>query len=168
MIVRPPLIYGPGDRETLAIFKAASRRLVPIVGAGRVAIVHVADASAAIARLALGVGEAGLYALADDNPAGYAIRELMLHAARAIGRSPRFVRIPRGALLVAGHASTWRGRLLKEASIFSAGKAREILHPDWSVGDEELLPGAIHRSRVGIVEGFRETVTWYRSERWLD
>ena len=168
VIVRPPLIYGPGDRETLAIFKAASRRFVPIAGAGRLAIVHVADAAAAITQLALGVGEPGLYALADDNPAGYAIRDLMLHAARAVGRTPRFVRIPRGALLAAGRISTWHGRWRQVAPTFSAGKAREILHPDWSVGAPELLPHAIHRPQVGIAEGFRETVAWYRSARWLD
>ena len=167
VIVRPPLIYGPGDRETLAIFKVASRPIVPVVGSGRVAIVHVADAAAAIAQLALGAGEAGLYALADDNPAGYSIRDLMLEAARAIGRPPRFVRIPARVFLAAGHASTWQGRFRKEAPTFSAGKAREILHPDWSVAGDELLPATIHRSCIGIVEGFRETVAWYRDERWL-
>ena len=167
VIVRPPLIYGPGDRETLAIFKVASRPIVPVVGSGRVAIVHVADAAAAIARLALGAGEAGLYALADDNPAGYPIRDLLQEAARAVGRPPRFVRIPAPVFLAAGHAATWQGRFRKEAPTFTVGKAREILHPDWSVADGELLPATIHRSRVGIVEGFRETVAWYKGEKWL-
>ena len=167
VIVRPPVIYGPWDRGTLALFKAASRTIVPIAGSGRIAIVHVADAAAAIAQLASGAGEAGLYALADDNPAGYSIRDLMLEAARAIGRPPRFVRIPDRVLLAAGHASTWQGRFRREAPTFSAGKAREILHPDWSVAGDELLPATIHRSCIGIVEGFRETVAWYRNERWL-
>lgn len=168
VIVRPPVIYGPGDRETLAIFKAASRALVPIAGAGRIAIVHVADAAAAIARLALGEGVAGRYALADERPAGYSIRELMTEAAHAVGRTPRFVRIPDRALLIAGYASTWRGRLQREARLFSAGKARELLHPDWSVPSGELLPSSVHQPRIGIAAGFRDTVAWYQGEQWLD
>ncbi len=168
VIVRPPVIYGPWDRETLALFKAASRALVPIAGSGRIAIVHVADAAAAIAHLASGDGAAGLFALADDHPAGYSARELMAEAARAVGRRARFVRIPDAALLAAGHASGWRGRLQRKVPMFNAGKAREMLHPDWSVSAGELLPAAIYRARIGIAEGFRTTVAWYKGEQWLD
>src|SRR3546814_13721984 len=47
-IVRPSVIYGPGDRETLAIFKLAGQTLVPSVGkgTGRIALIHVSDAAA--------------------------------------------------------------------------------------------------------------------------
>ena len=168
VIVRPPVIYGPGDRETLAIFKAASHALVPIVGTGRLSIVHVADAAEAIARLAVGIGAAGLYALADDNPSGYSRRELMTEAARAVGRSPHFAPIPGGVVLAAGQASAWWGRIRGEARIFTVGKAREALHPDWSVSCGELIPAAIYRPQIGIAEGFRSTVAWYKTAKWLD
>lgn len=167
VVVRPPVIYGPWDRETLAIFKTASHRLVPIFGSGRIAVVHVADAAAAIARLAIGAGGAGLYALADDNPAGYSMRELMGEAARALGRVPNFVRIPDWALLIAGQSSAWLGRMRGDAPIFSVGKAREMLHPDWSVAPGEVLPSAIYQSRIGISEGFRATAAWYKGAKWL-
>ncbi len=168
VIVRPPAIYGPWDRATLAIFRAASHALVPVFGSGRTAIVHVADAAAAIARLAAGVGGAGLYALADDHPVGYSTKELMGEAARAVGRSPHFARVPAGALLAAGRASAWWGRLRGEVPLFSVDKAREMLHSDWSVSAGELLPPAIYQSRIGISEGFRATVAWYKGAKWLD
>src|SRR3546814_17123957 len=52
-IVRPYVIYGPGDRETLAIFKLAGQTLVPSVGkgTGRIALIHVSDAAAVLAAL---------------------------------------------------------------------------------------------------------------------
>jgi nucleoside-diphosphate-sugar epimerase len=168
VIVRPPIIYGPGDRETLAIFKAVSHAFVPIFGSGRMAILHVADAAAAIARLAVGNGgAAGLYALADDNPSGYSNRELMSEAARAVGRTPHFAPVPGGVLLAAGQASAWWGRIRGRAHIFTPGKAREMLHPDWSVSCDELIPAAIYRSQIGIAEGFRTTVAWYKAANWL-
>ncbi len=167
VIVRPPVIYGPWDRETLAIFKAASRAVVPIFGSGRTAIVHAADAAAAIVRLSTGAGAAGLYTLADCNPAGYSVKELMGEAARAVGRIPRFARIPAGAVLAAGQAVAWWGQVRGRTPLFSAGKAREMLHPDWSVSSGELLPAAIYQSRIGISEGFRATAAWYKAAKWL-
>lgn len=167
VIVRPPAIYGPWDRETLAIFKAASHALVPVFGSGRTAIVHAADAAAAIARLAMGAGAAGLYALADTNPAGYSVKELMGEAAHALGKSPRFVRIPGGVFLAAGQTSAWWGQLRGRAPIFTPGKAREMLHPDWSVAPGEVLPSAIYQPKIGISEGFRDTVAWYKAAKWL-
>lgn len=167
VIVRPPAIYGPWDRETLAVFKAAARPIVPLFGSGRTAIVHAADAAAAVARLAVGAGMAGLYALADTNPAGYTMAELVSEAARAVGNSPRLLHIPDHAVLAAGRVSTVWGRLRGHAPIFTAGKAREMLHPDWSVAPREALPPAVYQSKIGISEGFRETAAWYKAAKWI-
>jgi nucleoside-diphosphate-sugar epimerase len=167
VIVRPPVIYGPWDAASLAIFKTASHALVPIFGSGRISIVHVTDAAAAIARLATGAGAAGLYTLADCNPGGYSAKELLGEAARAVGRTPRFVRIPAGAVLAAGRASAWWAGMRGRPPLLSAGKAREMLHPDWSVSSSELLPYSIYQSRIGISEGFRTTAAWYKEAKWL-
>ncbi len=167
VIARAPAIYGPWDRQTLAIFEMVSRRIVPLFGSGRVTLIHVRDAAAAMARLAMGAGPAGLYTLADTNPAGYSMPELFAEAARALGNSPRFVRVPNRGLLLAAAVSTWRGRLSGRAPIFTTGKAREMLHPDWSVADDEALPPTVHRSTIGVAEGFRETAAWYRAAGWL-
>ena len=48
-IVRPPWIYGPGDRDTLDMFKAAQWGVVPVPAVGRTSLIHVAD----LARLLL-------------------------------------------------------------------------------------------------------------------
>ncbi|MBM3513244.1 MAG: SDR family NAD(P)-dependent oxidoreductase, partial [Alphaproteobacteria bacterium] len=49
-VLRPPAVYGPGDLETLRMFKmaAAGWVLVPGVRGARLSLVHVADAVAAI------------------------------------------------------------------------------------------------------------------------
>ncbi len=171
VIIRPPAIYGPGDRETLTIFKAASRVVAPVLG-GRIALIHVRDAAAAVAKLAIGPDRPGVYALADPRPSGYVMAEILSEAARAMGkagawRGPRLIPIPAGIALAAGTASAWWGRLSAFPPIFTPGKARELLHPDWSVTPGEALPPAIYQSQIGISEGFRETVAWYREAGWL-
>ena len=42
-IVRPPAIYGPGDRELLEMFMMAARGFVLLPPAGRLSLLHVAD-----------------------------------------------------------------------------------------------------------------------------
>jgi len=167
VIIRPPAIYGPGDRESLAFFRAAARPLAPLYGTGRTAVVHVADAAAAISRVALGAGDAGCWTLADPMPAGYFMTELLGEAARAVGSRPRLVRLPDVLLLAAGIASDVVSRLRGRPSLFTLGMARQLLHPDWSVGPDELLPPGVYRSEIGLAEGFRTTAAWYKAAGWL-
>src|SRR4051812_36347502 len=44
-IVRPPAVYGPGDRETLELFKMAKRGLMFLPPAGRMSVIEVSDLS---------------------------------------------------------------------------------------------------------------------------
>ncbi|MEE3627435.1 SDR family NAD(P)-dependent oxidoreductase [Nitrospirillum sp. BR 11752] len=172
-ILRPPMIYGPGDRETLAIFQAARWPWAVLVGTGRIAAIHVTDAAAAIAAAAVGpnadLAAGGTWALADDTPGGYPMAAVMRQAAQAMGRSapPHLVGIPGPLLLAAGRLSSRWGALRGTAPIFTEGKAREILHLDWTVTPQELLPAALHAPRIGLAEGFRDTVAWYRAAGWL-
>ena len=126
-------------------------------------MIHVADAAAAIAALAAWAEAPGgtRHALADPNPAGYSPREIMAAAAAALGNHPRFVSVPQAALRVAGQAASLWGWLGGDPGVFSAGKAREMAHPDWSVSPEELLPATIARSRIPLAEGFAATAAWY-------
>lgn len=166
-VIRPPAIYGPWDRETLAIFKVATRSFVPVFGQSRAAIIHAADAAAAIAAIATGAGPSGVFALADDHPQGYAMTELVAEAARGTGGAPRFIRVPDRIVLAAGCLSGWWGQWRGQAPIFTAGKAREILHPNWSVSPVELLPATVYKSKIDLANGFAATAAWYRQAGWL-
>ncbi len=169
-IIRPPAIYGPWDRETLRLFRAAGRAFAPVPGKGRVAVVHAKDAARGIAALAAS-WRAGRFALADTNPEGYPPGDLLRAAGAAMGRTPRLVPLPAPVLLpvllAAGAAAGLWSRLTGTAQIFGPGKAREILHPDWSVRAGDLLPAEIFRPRFGLEQGFADTVAWYRRAGWL-
>ena len=166
-ILRPPAIYGPWDRETLALFRASRYPFAPLLSDGRAAVIHAADAAGAIAAMAGEKFRPGCFALADEQPQGYALRVLMAEAARATGGRARLARLPKAIVISAGFCSGLLGRFSKTPPIFTLGKAREILHPDWSVHPDELLPRGIYAPRVGLARGFAETVAWYRQAGWL-
>lgn len=168
-IVRPPAIYGPGDRATLDVFKlAASWPILPTLDApaSRLALVHVEDAAAEILRLAKSASAPPVSALGGDRPSGYGWREMMATAGRAVGRTPRLVAVPPSLVTAAGHALGLVAYGLGRAPMLSPGKVREMLHPDWSVSREELAPGAA-AAHFGLDAGFADAVAWYRDKGWL-
>ena len=169
-IVRPPAIYGPWDRETLSLFKAAAGPLVPVLGGpdARLAMVQVEDAAAAIAALASPGGPRGQeYALCDGNVGGYDWTTLLDCAADAVGRRALRVRVPVPLLRAVGLAGTLTAAATGRAVMLTLPKTREITHPDWSLASQQMPPESLWKPRVGLHRGFAGAAKWYRDHRWL-
>ena len=159
-VIRPPAIYGPGDRETLSVFRAAaSSPVLPVLSDdARVALIHVGDAAAAIAALAARPTP-GVWALADMRPEGYGWREILTAAARATGRRPALILLPAWLPPTLTQAAVAVGLMTRE-------KAGEILHKDWAILPSELPPDR-PPARWTLEAGFAATVNWYREAGWL-
>ncbi|KRA74946.1 epimerase [Caulobacter sp. Root656] len=166
-IVRPPAIYGPGDVETLRLFKMASESaFLPVLSPKtRMAWIHVDDAAGKIAAL-VKTPRPGLLSLSDNRPEGYGWVELMQTASKAVGRSPRLVRVPSGAIKALAVLSKWASFVTGKDTILTPGKARELLHADWSLSSNDPIPDFPPVS-YSLQAGFAQSVRWYRSEGWL-
>jgi nucleoside-diphosphate-sugar epimerase len=166
-IVRPPAIYGPGDIETLRLFEMASKSaFLPVLSPKtRMAWIHADDAAERIAHL-VKTPRPGLLSLSDDRPEGYGWVELMQTASKAVGASPRLVRIPSGAIKALAILSKWAAIATGKDSILTPGKARELLHGDWALSSNDPIPD-FPPVRYPLEAGFAQSVRWYRSEGWL-
>ena len=166
-IIRPPAVYGPGDRETLRLFKLASSGLfLPVLDPrARTALIHVEDAARQIAAQFDSM-TSNIITLCDGRPEGYEWREIMQTAAEAFGRRPRLVRIPPAALyamaLIDEFANNWR----QKASALTFGKVNELTHLDWGVRPNERAASTL-TPEYDLPAGFRQTIEWYRSHGWL-
>ena len=69
-IVRPPAVYGPGDRETLELFRMARRGLVLLPPEGRLSLIHVDDLARLLLALADPAAPSGLLIEPDDGRPG--------------------------------------------------------------------------------------------------
>ena len=168
-ILRPPAIYGPGDRETLALFSAIRRLpVMPLPGppSARLALAHVDDVIAAILHAAGRDLGPGPFAISGAQPSGYSWREIFTAAAAAVGTRPRLVLVPGWVVSLAGSLAEVVAVFKSDPAIFGSGKVREIRHPDWSVGHGEMIPG-VPAAQVSLSEGFVQTVAWYRQHGWL-
>lgn len=169
-IVRPPAIYGPGDRETMVFFELAKRKLVPVPGRpeARISLMHAADAARALTVRVLGAPTRGVHAIADGRPQGYAWREILEAAAAAVGnQSPQFFPLPAGLLRTVGSGVGAIAKIAGKNGMVSAGKIRELLHEDWAVPVTELLREAGAEAAWSLRDGFATTASWYRQAGWL-
>ena len=166
-IVRLPALYGPEDRQTLPLFRAAAASpLLPVLAPGlRLPFLHVEDAVRALAAVAAIGGTGRQLEIGDARPDGYNLAEIMGAAARAVGRRPRLVRAPSGLIRVLGLLGDlgWR---LGASPIMTSGKVRELLHGGWSLTPADEAAG-LPAPRFGLVDGFGATADWYREAGWL-
>jgi nucleoside-diphosphate-sugar epimerase len=134
--LRPPAVYGPGDREMLPLFRSMARGLAPIPGTGhgRFSLIHVADlASAVVAWLKTDSGSGNTYELDDGHEDGYDWDTVLGTAARVLrGNAPiRRLPIPTPCLRIVGGVNLAAARVFGYAPMLTPGKVREITHPDW-------------------------------------
>ena len=161
LMLRPPAVYGPGDRELLPLLRWMQRGLAPMVGDGRArfSLLFVEDLAEAVRRsLAAADFPPGPFELHDGKAGGYAWREVMQAVAAFSGRPVRGLRVPRPLLAAAATANLHLSRLIGYAPMLTPGKARELTHHDW-VGDNAAFTCATGwRPRVGLEEGLRRTL----------
>ncbi len=167
--IRAPAVYGPGDRETLVFFKAIARGWMasPRGVAGRVSLIHVADLCAAVAATLDRPPEPGVYEIDDGAPGGHTLQGMAAVAADLLGARVRHVGVPRSVMGALAATQQLVARARGQAAILSAGKVRELFHPDWTVGDRRLAGWLGFAPAFDLKDGFADTIGWYRARGWL-
>ncbi|MCH8167789.1 MAG: NAD-dependent epimerase/dehydratase family protein [Proteobacteria bacterium] len=167
-ILRPAVVYGPGDRETLRIFRAASGPVQPMLNSAdaRLTLIHVADLVRAMAAMLAAGLAPGCHEVTDARHDGYSWDELARAAAAALGRAAHPLQVPKGiirALGLAGDVAALGG----VAGMLTSQKVREILHRDWRSDPAGQPPASRWRPEITLDQGFAEAVAWYRAAGWL-
>jgi len=165
-IVRPPAVYGPGDRETLELFRMAKRGLVLLPPRGRLSLVHADDLADLLLALAGPDAPTGLTIEPDDGrPGGWTHEEFAIALGQAVGRPrPFVVHAPAGLL----HLGASLDRLVRGAKAkLTPDRAAYFAHPDWVVSPDRRPPSALWTPRIATEQGLADTAHWYEREGWL-
>ena len=161
--LRPPAVYGPGDKEMLPLFQWMGRGIAPVLGEAhaRVSLLYVEDLCAAVLRwLEAGQCESGIYELHDTQAGGYNWDEIIANVSAL--RARRILRLPLPTALLRSLAglNVTAARLIGYAPMLTPGKVRELRHPDW-VADNTALTAAIGwQPEISLQEGLRRTMGW--------
>ncbi|HEU4958373.1 MAG TPA: NAD-dependent epimerase/dehydratase family protein [Sphingomicrobium sp.] len=164
-IVRPPAVYGPGDRETLELFKMAKRGFVLLPPEGRISLIHVNDLARLLLALADPAAPKGLLVEPDDGRhRGWSHEEFGKALGKALGRRVMTMATPRPILNFCARLDQLaRGDKAK----LTADRVAYFCHPDWMVDPGRGAPETLWTPEVETVQGLAETAKWYREAGWL-
>ena len=164
-IIRPPAIYGPGDRETLELFRMARRGIVALPPGGHFSIIHVDDLCRLILDIVAAPASHGqTYEPDDGQEGGWEHKAFARTLGRAFDRRAWGLSTPR-ALMAA--ASRIEGLVRGDKAKLTADRVRYFCHPDWVVTAHKRPPAALWQPRIATLEGLRTTAAWYMEQGWL-
>jgi len=168
VIVRPPVVYGPRDKDVYQMMRTVARGWMVKIGAAprRFSHIYVGDLVDGLIAAADHAGAGGqIFYLADAAPVSW--DEFGRVAARLMSRKLRTVAIPEKVAYMLGLCAEWWTRLGGQPGILSRDKVREACCAGW-VCD----PGLARRelgfcAATGLEEGLRRTLDWYKEAGWL-
>ena len=165
MIVRPPAVYGPGDRETLELFRMANAGVILLPPRGRVSLIHVDD----LGRLLLALAERRepkkqIIEPDDGRPGGWSHKEFADALARAVGRGAVSFSTPRLVM----RAGALLDRLVRRGKAkLTPDRAAYFCHPDWVANSGKAPPRDLWHPEIATEEGLAQTAARYREQAWL-
>lgn len=164
-IIRPPAVYGPGDRETLELFKMARRGFVALPPGGHFSVIHVED----LCRLILKVIDepdtiSETYEPDDGSEGGWQHRHFAQVLGQVFGKNATTIAMPRRML----HGLSRLDSMFRRGGAkLTADRVNYFCHPDWVVTAERRPAAALWQPQVETLAGLRATADWYRAEGWL-
>jgi nucleoside-diphosphate-sugar epimerase len=169
-VVRPPAVYGPGDRMTLPLIRQLARRrpLLPLAAGQRLSLLYVDDFAALISALLTEPRCPAEPIEPDDGRAGgYTWPDLAAIAAATFGHPVRPLFLPQGVIAAAAAAVRVLSRVAGIAPALSPGKVHELYHHDWVCRPIPTAAIGGWRPAVPFADGLARTVTWYQRMGWL-
>lgn len=164
-IIRPPAIYGPGDREMLDLFRFARRRILPLPPGGRLSMIHVDDlCSLILACLDQDISHGRTYEPDDGREGGWSTVELARAIGRAVGNKVLPVPIPQRLLRF---GVTIDALLRGKKAKLTRDRVAYFCHPDWTAAAHAHPPATLWTAQIPTEEGLAATARWYRAEKWL-
>ena len=180
-IVRPPMVFGPGDRDFFNMVRPIARyglHVVPGISRRRYSLVHADDLSAALClvaqngrRLPLDVSSSsdpgqGYYFVASSETPSYP--ELGELISRALGKpGVRIVRGPLALAWLAGAFGELGSQLRRRPGIINLDKAREASAGDWTCDASRSRAELGFAPQEDLLDRLRETAQWYIEQHWL-
>lgn len=169
VVVRPPAVYGPREADIYTFFKTVFRGICPIVGFGRepdLSLVHVSDLVRGMVSAAEHDPTSGrTYFIGSEEQ--YSWPEIRDVVKAVVDRPVLTVRVPRALVIPVGTAVEWIGRVFGQYPPLNREKANEILNGCKMCSSERARSDFGYRPEIGLQDGIRETIEWYKAEGWL-
>jgi nucleoside-diphosphate-sugar epimerase len=165
VVLRPPIIYGPGDKGLLPYFKAAKFGLVITPGGTfPVSAVHVRDAVQGVV-CCLKSEARGVYHINDG--AEHSMASLGLAMAAAFGRKALVLRMPRPVLAASAALANLAAYFGLPSGPWNMDKYRESRAEGWLCSAARITAELGYAPSMSLPDGMADAVRGYRQLGWL-
>jgi nucleoside-diphosphate-sugar epimerase len=164
VILRPPAVYGPGDRGTLPLLRSLTQSfaVIPSSSVSRFSLIYVDDLARIIMEAA-GATRTGVVELDDGQRQGHDWRELAHIASVSEQKSVAPIFLPKSVAMSVAVIVEAIGTITGRLPFVSPDKIKQLYFADWVSRGE----GWPLKEPVGFAQGLSMTLDWYRKEQWL-
>jgi nucleoside-diphosphate-sugar epimerase len=159
--LRPPAVYGPGDKEMLPLLRWMARGVAFVLGSGnsRLSLLYVEDlAEAALKWLQDANFPEAVFELHDGQPDGYSWQDVIDTVGHLTAKRVRCVPVPFVFLKTLAGLNLKTARVLGYAPMLTPGKLRELRHPDWVCDNTDITQKTGWTPQISLEEGLRRTL----------
>ena len=168
VIVRPPVVYGPGDRDVFRILKSVSQGWMLEIGGGDhwFSAVYVEDLVDGLIRAATHLAATGrTYFMAYAKPNTWT--SLASAAAKIMGVKTRTVRVPVPAAYAVGYFAEMWAWLRRRPSIVSRDKIAEAQCAHWICDSRRASAELGWAAGTPMEAGLAKALAWYKEAGWI-
>ena len=169
-IVRPPAVYGPGDRDVLQVFQMLAKGVLVSPGSAarqRFSLIYVDDLVAGMMMAARSERSAGaLYYI--TSPRSYSWDELAAAVQPVLGLTKIYqLSLPKHLVFFAGMVVGAAGSLRGMPALINRDKANELVQDYWVCSPEQAETDLGFTAGTSLDEGVAKTIAWYQRNGWL-
>jgi nucleoside-diphosphate-sugar epimerase len=168
IVIRPPAVYGPRDRDTFLLFQSVQRRLHVIPGRGtqKVSLVHVDDLVRGILQAVRSEQASGqVYYLCGDGH--YDWQTVGEYLGRVLGRRFGTLYVPWGVMRLVALGGSLVSQFTRHPTLMSLDKLRDIRQANWLCSHEKARVEIGFEPAIDLLTGLAKTAEWYKEMGWL-
>jgi nucleoside-diphosphate-sugar epimerase len=168
VVLRPGVVYGPGDRAVLPLFKLAAGLITPVVGRRGAAytFIYVSDVVRAIEAAIERTSVSGTFFVGHPEPV--TPRGLLEAIRRSLGRRRgALVQVPMPVTHVAAEVCDVIGRITGRAMLINRWRYAELAAEGFVCRVDQMRDVLGVTAAVDLAGGIAKTAEWYRREGWL-
>jgi nucleoside-diphosphate-sugar epimerase len=169
-IVRPPAVYGPGDRDILQVFQMLAKGV--LVSAGntgkqRFSMIYVDDLLRGIMMAARAGNAAGqIYYITSHR--SFSWEDVIAAARPVLGfRKLSRVSLPVPFVFFVGAIFGAAGALRGKPALINRDKANELVQDYWVCSPHKAECDFGFIAGTSLEEGVAKTIAWYRRKGWM-
>ena len=168
VILRPPTVYGPRDKDVLEMFKATKLGLQPSIGSRNktLSLLFGPDLAKAIVEATLSEKTSGKTYYVSD-PRIYSQTHLFDILTSLVGGKSLRMKLPSFLIYSVAAIVEAVSFFAPNPAVLSIEKARDLLQDHWVCNPDKFRKEIGFETKTGAEEGLRTTYSWYKDNNWL-